>query len=262
MKKSELIHPTAIIHPSAQLADDVAVGAYSIIGPNVSIDSGTKILSHVVIAENTKIGKYNEIFQFSSIGERCQDLKYKGEETWLEIGDHNSIREHCTLHRGTVQDQSLTKVGSHNLLMVNTHVAHDCVIGNHNIIANNVGIAGHVRMGDHIILGGNSGIHQFCHIDSYSMVGGASLIVKDVPAYVMVSGNPAHAHGMNYEGMRRKGWSKSTIDGLKQAFKIVYRLNLTTQEAIERITQEILPTVPEVQLLLDSLINTKRGIVR
>ena len=262
MIKSELIHPTAIIHPTAQLADDVEVGAYSIIGPQVSIDQGTKVFSHVVIAENTRIGKHNEIFQFASVGERCQDLKFKGEETWLEIGDHNSIREHCTLHRGTVQDQSLTKIGSHNLLMVNTHVAHDCFIGDHNIIANNVGIAGHVRMGSHIILGGNSGIHQFCHIDSYSMVGGASLIVKDVPAYVMVSGNPAHAHGMNYEGMRRKGWSKATIDGLKQAFKIVYRLNLTTQEAIQKITEEILPNVPEVQLLLDSLINTKRGIVR
>ena len=262
MRKSELIHPTAIIHPTAQLADDVEVGAYSIIGPQVSIDAGTKVFSHVVIAENTRIGKHNEIFQFASVGERCQDLKFKGEETWLEIGDHNSIREHCTLHRGTVQDESLTKIGSHNLLMVNTHVAHDCFIGDHNIIANNVGIAGHVRMGSHIILGGNSGIHQFCHIDSYSMVGGASLIVKDVPAYVMVSGNPAHAHGMNYEGMRRKGWSKATIDGLKQAFKIVYRLNLTTQEAIQKITDEILPTVPEVQLLLDSLMNTKRGIVR
>lgn len=262
MRNTDLIHPTAIIHASAQLADDVQVGAYSIIGPNVSIDSGTKVFSHVVITENTRIGKNNEIYQFASVGERCQDLKYKGEETWLEIGDHNTIREHCTLHRGTVQDQALTKVGDHNLLMVNTHVAHDCVIGSHNVIANNVGIAGHVHMGDYIIVGGNSGIHQFCHIDSYSMIGGASLIVKDVPAFVMVSGNPAHAHGMNYEGMRRKGWSKETIEGLKQAFKIVYRSNLTTQEAIQNITDEILPTVPQAQLLLDSLINTKRGIVR
>lgn len=262
MTNSELIHPTAIIHPSAQLAEDVRVGAYSIIGPNVSVDVGTEIFSHVVIAENTRIGKYNQIFQFSSIGERCQDLKYKGEETWLEIGDHNVIREHCTLHRGTIQDESLTRVGNHNLLMVNTHVAHDCVIGSHNVIANNVGIAGHVRMGDYIIVGGNSGIHQFCRIDSYSMIGGASLIVKDVPAYVMVSGNPAHAHGMNYEGMRRKGWSKETINALKQAFKIVYRSNLTTLEAVDKIIAEILPSVPEVQLLIDSLQTTQRGIIR
>lgn len=262
MTNAELIHPTAIIHPSASLADDVAVGAYSIIGQNVSIASGTQIFSHVVIAENTRIGKNNQIFQFSSIGERCQDLKYQGEETWLEIGDHNTIREHCTLHRGTIQDQGLTKIGHHNLLMVNTHVAHDCIIGNHNVIANNAGIAGHVHIGDYVIIGGNSGIHQFCRIDSYSMIGGASLIVKDVPAYVMASGNPAHAHGMNFEGMRRKGWSKDTIDGLKNAFKILYRSNLTTQEAIHTIIQDILPNVPEVQLLIDSLQNSTRGIVR
>lgn len=262
MANAELIHPTAIIHASAKLADDVKVGAYSIIGPNVSIDSGTEVFTHVVIAENTRIGKNNQIFQFASVGERCQDLKYKGEETWLEIGDHNVIREHCTLHRGTAQDQSLTKIGSHNLLMVNTHVAHDCMIGSHNIIANNVGIAGHVHVGDHVLLGGNSGIHQFCRIDSYSLVGGASLIIKDVPAYVMVSGNPASAHGMNYEGMRRRGWSKETIDGLKQCFKLLYRSNLTVKEAIETIENEIIPTVPEAQLLVDSLQASKRGIVR
>lgn len=262
MTNAQLIHSTAIIHPSAELASDVSVGPYSIIGPNVSIESGTKIHAHVVITENTRIGKHNQIFQFSSVGERCQDLKYQGEETWLEIGDHNTIREHCTLHRGTAQDQGLTKIGSHNLLMVNTHVAHDCRIGDHNIIANNAGIAGHVHIGDYVILGGNSGIHQFCRVDSYSMVGGASLIVKDVPAFVMASGNPAHAHGMNFEGMRRKGWSKTTIDGLKQAFKILYRSNLTTQEAITQISMEILPNVPEAQLLLDSLNHSTRGIVR
>lgn len=258
----EPIHPTAIIHSTANIASDVQIGAYSIIGENVSIASGTKIHSHVVIAANTRIGQENQIFQFSSVGERCQDLKYKGEETWLEIGDFNIIREHCTLHRGTIQDQGVTKIGHHNLLMVNTHVAHDCVIGSHNIIANNVGIAGHVHIGDYVLLGGNSGVHQFCHIDSYSMVGGASLIVKDVPAFVMVSGNPAHAHGMNFEGMRRKGWSKETIEGLRQAYKILYRSNLTTQEAITRIRDEILPQVVEVQLLLDSLQNSQRGIVR
>lgn len=262
MTTSAQIHPTAIIHPSAQIAADVQIGAYSIIGEQVSIASGTQILSHVVVAGFTRIGKNNQIFQFASVGERCQDLKYQGEETWLEIGDNNIIREHCTLHRGTVQDQGITKVGSHNLLMVNTHIAHDCIIGNHNIIANNVGIAGHVHVGDHVIIGGNSGIHQFCRIDSYSMIGGASLIVKDVPAFIMASGNPAHAHGMNYEGMRRKGWSKETIEGLRQAYKILYRSNLTTQEAIVQISEQILPTVPEAKLLLDSLQQSQRGIVR
>ncbi len=262
MTTSAQIHPTAIIHPSAQIAADVQIGAYSIIGEQVSIGTGTQVLSHVVIAGFTRIGENNQIFQFASVGERCQDLKYQGEETWLEIGNHNIIREHCTLHRGTVQDQGITKVGSHNLLMVNTHIAHDCIIGNHNIIANNVGIAGHVHVGDHVIIGGNSGIHQFCRIDSYSMIGGASLIVKDVPAFIMASGNPAHAHGMNYEGMRRKGWSKETIEGLRQAYKILYRSNLTTQEAIAQISEQILPTVPEAKLLLDSLQQSQRGIVR
>ena len=189
-------------------------------------------------------------------------LKYAGEETWLEIGDHNKIREHCSLHRGTVQDHGITKIGSHNLLMVNTHIAHDCVVGDHNIFANNVGVAGHVHVGDYVIVGGNSGIHQFCKIDSYSMIGGASLIVKDVPAYVMVSGNPAHAFAMNVEGMRRKGWSKNVIQGLRTAFKLIYKEGLTTEQALERIRAEILPEVAEVQLLIDSLEQSERGIVR
>ncbi|OTG64932.1 acyl-[acyl-carrier-protein]--UDP-N-acetylglucosamine O-acyltransferase [Acinetobacter sp. ANC 4470] len=262
MSKNDLIHPTAIIDSSAVIASDVQIGPYSIIGPQVTIAEGTKLHSHVVIGGFTRIGKNNEIFQFASVGEICQDLKYAGEETWLEIGDHNSIREHCSLHRGTVQDQSLTKIGSHNLLMVNTHIAHDCIIGDHNIFANNAGIAGHVHIGDYVIVGGNSGIHQFCKIDSYSMIGGASLILKDVPAYVMVSGNPAHAFAMNVEGMRRKGWSKNVIQALRQAFKLIYKDGLTTEQAIQQIRTEILPEVPEVQLLIDSLEQSKRGIVR
>ncbi|WOE31895.1 MULTISPECIES: acyl-ACP--UDP-N-acetylglucosamine O-acyltransferase [unclassified Acinetobacter] len=262
MSNNEFIHPTAIIDSSAVLAPDVQIGPYCIIGPNVSIGAGTKLHSHVVVAGYTRIGQNNEIFQFASVGEICQDLKYKGEETWLEIGDHNSIREHCSLHRGTVQDQGLTKLGNYNLLMVNTHIAHDCVVGDHNIFANNVGVAGHVHIADYVIVGGNSGIHQFCKIDSFSMIGGASLILKDVPAYVMVSGNPAHAFAMNVEGMRRKGWSKETIQGLRESFKLIYKSGLTTQEAIEKIRTEILPSVSEAQRLIDSLEQSQRGIVR
>ncbi|WP_407636742.1 acyl-ACP--UDP-N-acetylglucosamine O-acyltransferase [Alkanindiges illinoisensis] len=256
------IHPTAIIHPTAQIAASVTIGAYSIVGPQVSIDEDCDIGPHVVIAGLTRIGKRNRIFQFASIGEICQDLKFKGEETWLEIGDDNIIREACTLHRGTVQDQSLTRLGHRNLLMVNTHIAHDCMIGNDNIFANNVGIAGHVSIGDHTIIGGNSGVHQFCRIDSYSMIGGGSTILKDVPAYTMVSGNPAHAYGMNYEGMRRKGWDADKINNLRKAFKMVYRENLTTVQAVDKLTNELLPQTPEVQLLIDSLTSSKRGIVR
>lgn len=262
MSNNELIHSTAIVDPSAVIASDVKIGPYSVIGPNVTIGSGTEIHSHVVVGGYTRIGEGNEIFQFASVGEVCQDLKYAGEETWLEIGDYNKIREHCSLHRGTIQDQSLTKIGSHNLLMVNTHIAHDCVIGNNNIFANNAGIAGHVHIGDFVVIGGNSGIHQFCKIDSYSMIGGASLILKDVPAYVMVSGNPAHAFGLNVEGMRRKGWSKDIIMGLREAFKLIYKSGLTTEQAIQKIREDILPTVDEVQLLIDSLLESKRGIVR
>ena len=262
MSNKPFIHPTAIIDESAVLADDVQIGPYCIIGPHVTIGAGTQLHSHVVVGGYTRIGQNNEIFQFASVGEVCQDLKYAGEETWLEIGDHNKIREHCSLHRGTVQDQGLTKVGSHNLLMVNTHIAHDCIVGDHKIFANNVGVAGHVQVADYVVIGGNSGIHQFCKIDSYSMIGGASLILKDVPAYVMVSGNPAHAFAMNVEGMRRKGWSKNVIQGLREAFKLIYKAGLTTQEALDKIRSEILPEVPEAQLLIDSLEQSKRGIVR
>ena len=262
MSNNDFIHSTAIIDSSAVIAPDVQIGPYCVIGPKVSIGAGTKLHSHVVIGGFTRIGEHNEIFQFASVGEICQDLKYNGEETWLEIGNHNRIREHCSLHRGTIQDNSLTKLGSHNLLMVNTHIAHDCVVGDHNIFANNVGVAGHVHIGDYVVVGGNSGIHQFCKIDSYSMVGGASLILKDVPAYVMVSGNPAHAFGMNVEGMRRKGWSKNVINGLRDSFKIIYKSGLTTEQALDKIRTEILPEISEVQLLIDSVESSKRGIIR
>lgn len=262
MNNTNNIHPTAIIDKSAVIAADVTIGPYCIIGPNVEIGTGTKLHSHVVVAGYTRIGKNNEIFQFASIGEICQDLKYKGEETWLEIGDNNVIREHSSLHRGTVQDEGITRIGHHNLLMVNTHIAHDCQVGSHNVFANNVGVAGHVHVGDYVIVGGNSGIHQFCKIDSYSMIGGASLILKDVPAYVMASGNPAHAFGLNVEGMKRKGWSKEVILALRQSFKLVYKDGLTTKEALERIREEVLPKASEVQLFIDSIEQSKRGIVR
>ncbi|SPL69003.1 acyl-ACP--UDP-N-acetylglucosamine O-acyltransferase [Acinetobacter stercoris] len=262
MSNNDLIHPTAIIDSSAVIAPDVEIGPYCIIGPEVTIGAGTRLHSHVVVGGYTRIGEHNEIFQFASVGEVCQDLKFNGEITWLEIGDYNAIREHCSLHRGTVQDQGITKVGSYNLLMVNTHIAHDCIVGDNNIFANNVGVAGHVHIGSYVVVGGNSGIHQFCKIDSYSMIGGASLILKDVPAYVMVSGNPAHAFGMNVEGMRRKGWSKEVIQGLREAFKLIYKSGLTSQQAVERIRNDILPEIDEVQLLIDSLEQSQRGIVR
>lgn len=256
------IHSTAIIDPSAQIADDVTIGAYSIIGADVVIGSGCQIAPHVVIKGSTTIGKNNRIFQFATIGEDCQDKKYHGERTFLEIGDNNVIRENCTIHRGTVQDNSLTKIGNGNLLMVNTHIAHDCMVGNDCIFANNAGLAGHVKVGNSVIVGGNTGIHQFCQIGSYAMMGGASLVLKDIPAYVMVSGNPAQAAGMNFEGMRRRGWSSETITLLKRAYKIVYRQGLTLDVAVAQLEQEILPICPEVSAFIDSLKASTRGITR
>lgn len=256
------IHPTAIIDPSATIHPTANIGAYCIVGENVTIGADTVLRPHVVVTKNTRIGERNEIFQFASIGEDCQDLKYKGETTWLEIGDDNRIREACSIHRGTIQDNGLTKIGSRNLLMVNTHIAHDCVVGDDNVIANNVGIAGHVKIGNHIIIGGNSGVHQFCKIDDFALIGGASLILKDVAAFNMVSGNPAKSHGLNIEGMRRKDWSKDTINYLRQAYRLIFRAGLTKDEAIEAVTEQVLPHEPLVQLLLNSLKNSERGLVR
>lgn len=256
------IHPTAIIDASASIHPDAQVGAYCIIGRDVTIGADTVLHPHVIIAKCTRIGERNEIFQFASVGEDCQDLKYKGEETWLEIGDDNKIREACSLHRGTAQDKKITKIGHRNLLMVNTHIAHDCEIGDDNVLANNVGVAGHVKIGNHIIIGGNSGIHQFCKIDDYSMIGGASLILKDVAAFNMVSGNPAKSHGLNIEGMRRKGWSKQTIDYLREGYRVMFRSGLTKDEAIVTLTNDILPNEPKIKLLIDSLLQSQRGLTR
>ncbi|MDN6308293.1 acyl-ACP--UDP-N-acetylglucosamine O-acyltransferase [Psychrobacter sp.] len=256
------IHPTALISPSAKIDETAIIGPYCIVGEEVTIGAHTVLHRHVVVTRFTRIGEHNEFYQFASIGEDPQDLKYAGEPTWLEIGDHNTIREACSLHRGTTQDDELTKIGSHNLLMVNTHVAHDCVIGNHNVIANNVGVAGHVNIGDHTIIGGNSGIHQFCTVDDYSLIGGASLILKDVAAFTMVSGNPAKTHGLNVEGMRRKGWSKETINVLRQAYRTIFRSRLTSVQAIEVLRNEMLSEEPKIQLLIDSLEKSSRGVVR
>lgn len=256
------IHPTALISSSAIIDDSAVVGPYCIIGDEVTIGAHTVLHRHVVVSKNTRIGQHNEIYQFASIGEDSQDLKYAGELTWLEIGDYNTIREACSFHRGTAQDNGLTKIGSHNLFMVNTHVAHDCVIGDNNVFANNVGIAGHVHIGSHIIVGGNSGIHQFCRVDDYSLIGGASLILKDVAAFTMVSGNPARAHGLNIEGMHRREWSAKTIEILRKGYLTVFRSGMTTAQALIILQEDLLFKEPKIQLLIDSLQQSKRGVVR
>lgn len=256
-----MIHPTAVIDPKAKIGANVTIGAFCVIGADVEIGDETEVGPHVVINGPTVIGKRNRIFQFASVGEECQDLKYKGEPTRLVIGDDNTIREGVTLHRGTIQDNSETRIGSHCLFMAYTHVAHDCVVGNHVIMANNAGIAGHCQVGDYAILGGNSGVHQFCQIGAHCFVGMGSVVVKDVPAYVTVQGYPATPHGMNFEGMKRRGFSRDAIKSLRAAYKTVYREGKTVKEAIEEI-QSSMEMLPELKVFLDSIENSRRGIAR
>lgn len=256
-----MIHPSAIIHPDARLGAGVEVGPWTTIGPDVEIGEGSVIASHVVIKGPARIGKFNRIYQFSSIGEDTPDLKYKGEPTRLVIGDHNVIREGVTIHRGTVQDRSETTIGDHNLLMAYVHIGHDSVIGNHCILVNNAALAGHVHVGDWAILSGFTLVHQFCKIGAHSFSGMGTAIGKDVPAYVMVNGSPAEAKNINAEGLRRRGFSKDEIAVLTKAYKTIYRRGLTLEEALAELESQVSECLP-LQLLIDSLKSSERGIVR
>lgn len=256
-----MIHPTAIIDPSAKLHESVSVGPYTVIGANVDIGKDCVIASHVVIKGETLIGEGNHFFQFCSIGEDCQDKKYAGEATRLEIGNNNVFRESVSVHRGTVQDQGLTKVGSDNLFMINAHVAHDCVVGDGNIFANNVTLAGHVHVGDNAILGGLAAVHQFCHVGSHSFIGGTATILRDVPPYVMVSGTKNEPQGINSEGLKRRGFSKEVISQIRRAYKVLYRSGKRAEEAVIEINQ-MAGDVPEVAILADFVANSQRGIIR
>jgi len=256
-----MIDPRAIIDPSAKIADNVEIGPFSIIGADVEIGEGTVIGPHVIVRGPTKIGKNNKIFQFSSIGEECQDKKYAGEPTTLSIGDNNVIREACTFHRGTIQDEGHTQVGSNNLFMVNVHIAHDAIIGDNCILANDTNIAGHVKIGDYAILGGATQVHQFCHIGAHSMCGTGSVVLKDIPAYLMTQGYPVKPHGINVEGLKRRGFSKGSITLLRSAYKTLYRQGLTLAEALEQL-EPVAQQDDAVQVLFDSLKAGDRGIIR
>ena len=256
-----MIHPTAIIDPSAELAEDVRVGPFSMVGAGVQIDSGTVVGSHVVIKGPTRIGKNNRIYQFSSVGEDTQDMKYRGEPTRLEIGDRNVIREYCTIHRGTVQDKSLTQLGSDNLLMAYTHVAHDCVVGSHVIMANAASIAGHVLVDNYAILGGFTLVHQFCKIGQYSFSAMGSIISRDIPPYVLVGGQPTKPHGINAVGLERHGFSQDAIRQIKKAYKIVYKSGLKLDASIETL-EEMVAETAEVECLVNFLKQTQRSILR
>ncbi len=258
---SENINKLAVIDASAKLAPDVKVGPFAVIGAGVEIDSGTIIGPHTVIMGPTKIGKNNHFYQFSSIGEACQDRKYHGEATGLEIGDNNVFREGCTVHRGTVQGGGITIIGSNNLFMVNTHVAHDCVIGNNVTFSNNASIAGHVHVGDYASLGGFVGVHQFCTIGAHSFAGGGSMIMKDVAPFVRVFGNPAQTYGLNTVGLSRREFSNEILSTLKQAYKIVFKTSTTVKDAVEKLN-ELIVTCPEIIIIRDFLQHSERGITR
>ena len=256
-----MIDSQARIHPSARLADDVVVGPWTLIGPDVEIGPGCIIESHVVIKGPTIIGANNHIFQFSTIGESTPDLKYRDEPTRLLIGNNNIIRENVTIHRGTVQDRSETTIGDHNLLMAYVHIGHDSILGNHTILVNNTALAGHCQIGDWAILSGFTLVHQFCKLGAHCFSGMGTAIGKDVPAYVTVSGAPAEAKTINSEGLRRRGFSSEAISQLRRAFKILYRQGLTLDGAIQRL-ELMLSETPEVEVLIESLRSSGRGIVR
>ena len=256
-----MIHETAIVSEQADISQDVSIGPYSIIGPDVSIDSATIIESHVVITGRTKIGKQNHVYPFSSIGDSPQDMKYNDEDTQLEIGDRNTIRECCTINRGTIQDTGITRLGNDNWIMAYVHIAHDCQIGNNTIFANNATLGGHVEVGDYAIFGGFSGAHQFCKIGNHSFLGIYSGVAKDLPPYVIVSGQPAMPRGVNIEGLRRRNFTVEQIRNIKTAYKLLYTSDLRLEEALEKISG-LDEVSNELQVMLDFLQASTRGIIR
>jgi len=256
-----MIHETAIVSEHADISEGVSIGPYSIIGPDVSIGSETIIESHVVITGRTTIGKQNHLYSFSTIGESPQDMKYKGEDTELEIGDRNTIRESCTINKGTVQDVGVTRLGNDNWIMAYVHIAHDCQIGNNTIFANNTTLGGHVEVGDYVIFGGFSGAHQFCKIGSHSFLGIYSGVAKDLPPYVIVSGQPAVPRGINLEGLKRRDFSTEQIRNIKTAYKLLYSSDLRLEEAQEKISG-LDEVSDELQVMLNFLQASTRGIIR
>ena len=257
----EKIHPTALIDPKAELDSSVEVGAYSVIGAGVKVGANTRIGSHVVLKGPTTIGKNNQIFQYSSLGEQPQDKKYKDEPTELVIGDGNTIREFCTFNRGTVQDKGVTSIGNDNWIMAYVHIAHDCTIGNNTIFANNSSLAGHVDIHDYAILGGFTLIHQFCKIGSHVITAVGSVVFKDIPPYVTAAGYDAKPHGINAEGLKRRGFTADEITQIKRAYKALYRNGLSLEEAkVELAAMHAISN--KIELLSDFLTLSTRGIIR
>lgn len=258
---SPQIHPTAIVHPGAKLGAGVSIGAYTVVGEHVEIGDGTWIGPHVVLGGHTRIGRDNRIFQFNSIGEMPQDKKYANEPTRLEIGDRNTIREFCTFNCGTAQDAGVTRIGDDNWIMAYVHIAHDCQVGNKTIFANNAQLAGHVHIGDWAILGGFTVVHQFVRIGAHSMTAMGTILLQDLPPYVTASGNPAEPHGINSEGLKRRGFSSPAIMAIKRAYKAIYKSGLKLDEAQAAIAAER-AEVSELDLLADFIAQPGRGLIR
>lgn len=256
-----MIHPQAIIDPSAKIAADVSIGPFSVIGADVEINSGTTVASHVVINGPTIIGKDNRIFQFASVGEKPQDLKFKDEPTQLLVGDRNTIREHVTLHRGTPSGGAVTRIGNDNLFMASSHVAHDCVVGNHIIMANATALAGHVIIEDHVILGGYTTVHQFTRIGAHAFTGFSTAIDRDVLPFFTVAGNRARAIGINKEGLKRRGFSTESIRALQDAFKLLIKSSCSHKVALQKV-EELAQQDENVRRVLDFLDSSERGWIR
>ncbi len=256
-----MIHQTAIIDETAVIADDVSIGPYSIIGADVEIGEGSWIGPHVVINGPTKIGKNNKIFQFASVGEDPQDLKFSGEISYLEIGDNNTIRENVTISRGTADGGNITRIGNHNLIMAYVHIAHDCQIGNHIIFANSASCAGHVEVGDHAILGGFTLVHQFTKIGSHCFTSMGAIINQDVPPYIIVASNYGKASGINKVGLKRSGYSDEVIRAIVNAYKLMVR-SKKPREQVMQDAAKLIEDYPEVKVMADFIIQSERGIIR
>jgi UDP-N-acetylglucosamine acyltransferase len=256
-----VIDPRAVVSPQARLAPDVSVGPFCVIGADVEIGARTVVGPHAVVNGPTSLGADNRVFQFASLGDAPQDKKYRGEPTRLEIGDRNVFRESCTVNRGTTHDKGVTRIGNDNLFMAFSHVAHDCQIGNSTVFANCASLAGHVEIGDWAILGGLTAVHQFARIGAHAFLGGGSIVSRDVPPYVMVAGNPAVPHGVNSEGLRRRGFSDEQIANVREAYRILYRSELKLSEALTRLTP-MADGHPEIRVLVDFIQTSARSLVR
>ena len=256
-----LIHPTAIVDSTAELGHDVTIGPFTVVGSDVCIDVGTVVGPHVVVTGPSTIGKDNKIYQFASIGEDPQDKKYAQELTRLEIGDGNTIREYCTMHRGTAQDKSVTRIGDHNLFMAYTHIAHDCVIGNHVVMATGASLAGHVALDDYAILGGFTLVHQFSRIGQHSFSAMGSSISRDIPPYVMVGGRPTKPYGINSVGLERSGFSAECIRDIRKAYKILYKAGLKLEDATDALASMVQGT-QEIECIVNFIRNSERGLLR